>query len=573
MVIELPFNQKNAVYGVASEKAFISFFEKRGVFFNRTKKGKGLTIIGDTANEAFEEIRSKAKKSNSFINVIKNGKKITLPLGQILPIPKSSSINDRWSRDKNDFKCLSFSQMNQILCLIFISKKYTHEDIKKLFNLVKPLGKECIIHFNLSIHILTECIDVHKLPHKGYFWLEKSTFDDFDFKNSNVRISVYIKKIETAIELLIIESGKSKKKNSSEINYKNRIIKCPITPNNFQFYRKKFIEHLSEFSYYELLSSIDDYEQKVENKIIEQIVKGFNREAYLYHSNTKTFNKSSDIIAMKFRWDDDERGKVLTIFLERKEEVLSFSENRILINHFGKIQEVLLITNMKKPVVNILFFLSEIKGIVLGAYYALENSYIEKALKVYNHGFRNAYSIIRDQLDVKGKEYLRDKFSFLFAMGGQVDAVLYFLDNENLKKLINHFKTNTTSKIKGISPVEKVITITTNMFSFKKSVAFESLSVGLPVSIPWDLILYKNDHDFYVPLEKLKYHGDDCTGCVPCEFEDSFFVIACSNRYQESINEELNELKEALKDELIKTYNAFHSHILNLREIKLLHSS
>ncbi len=570
---KLPFSSRRTKYEVRSLDAFVHFFESRGVFEGRNRRGKGIEIIESVARNIYNDTVKIDSKKYRTVSVLDN--ELQYSVSSVLPIPtKAGSISDSWARKKNvTQKYLGYIQFNLILSLIFFDSSYTVRDIKRFLELVRPIDEDCENHFNYTMYVVMQLLQKNdkKLLYRYFLTdgkgtptfkseLVKNRYEPSILKTDDIRDILRLSE-ESLIGSLIPYYQKGTKSRHVSKQLQALYFGKDITTETALQYYGKYRKKIADLTYFELVKNIDQFEGWVHTDIIGIIDSTFCNAGYV--NDKGYFKKGSQIINFECTRDKYLGGDKLTIFIEKiGGQHNPYIEIPIEINQIGRIQKVCLVFP-DLEMIDYGALLSNIRSLIVSAYICYENIYRENAMMINDRIFKGHYGIIRNRLVQVGMEHLIDKVFLLFAHGKE-DIVLFFFDGYSLKKAIEHYKNVQEHGTLGKSPLELTIAITTRMFSFKKSVAIEAYRSRKAVDEYFSNVKYKDDDPFHFKAEYLLINSDLCTGYVPSIVRDHFLIIGCPTDYAEEILSEVKAVEGELSRQLEKIFKGFSLFIKNI---------
>lgn len=334
-----------------------------------------------------------------------------------------------------------------------------------------------------------------------------------------------------------------------------------LSINDTQGFQKKYHLKFSKLNYFDLIKSVQQLENSVYNDILSVFENAFYNEGFVKKNNF--FIKKGEILDYSISKSEVSGGLKISIITQRISDKNN-SKNRIplFINQIGKVQEFEIIAPEPSPI-DLDKLISELFSIVAGAYFIFEKLLVEKAISLNNKIFKDIYDLVREQLIIKNKQELIDKFWLIL---GTNDLVLYFFDEQLLINTIRHYKNTETNGLINRSPLEMVITILTETFSFEKSLAINAYKKKKPLSLDWADAKYIEDAPLIHTAEVRLFNSKNYTGYVPCRCRDYFLIIGCSTEYKKDLMPEIKIIQKKMDSNFSRNFSSFSIYLYNLKE-------
>ena len=318
---------------------------------------------------------------------------------------------------------------------------------------------------------------------------------------------------------------------------------------------EKYIRFFRSLSYLELLRSPNNIESRIISGVWDEVIsalssKGFQKHGSVFKSDTKN-------VEIKIHEVSCPGGISLNIQIEETPiRPLRRHQPDLVFNKFGAIREVIIFLP-EPPPIDLDTLAIRIELHIETAYTALEREFINKVIHANRTVFRRVYDHVSVYFKSRGKEHILGKFWLGLAFG---NMVLYFFDEDELKRTISHYKNTERYAAFGLSPFQLTCAVLTEAFPFDKTLAFKTLADDKPHRLPWVKAEYIEEAPLIHKAEQLLYGSDDYSALVLCSVRDYHLTTACPTEVESEVMPNLRLIRPQLCGEFKKSMSAWSAY-------------
>ncbi len=287
----------------------------------------------------------------------------------------------------------------------------------------------------------------------------------------------------------------------------------------------RYLISFRKLSFLELLRHPNDVESTILAGIRSEVTSALLANGFI--ENNANFINDSTQVCIEIPSISCPGGRSLNILIETTPSRGWYQyQPNLIFNEFGAIREVIIFSSEPLPI-DLDTLAARVKIHIETAYSALERVFINKVVQTNRSIFRQLYDFVSVYLKSRGKEHLLGLFWLILA---NEDIVVYFFDEDELRRTINHYKNVERQAAFGLSPFELTCTILTETFPFDKSLAIKTLADNEPMSLPWVKAEYLDHAPLIHKAEQLLYNSEDYTGYVPCSTRGYHLIVGCPTK-------------------------------------------